>query len=529
MSTPELPELIGGLLEPAAYPHAVGKVELVQTHISYVLLAGDFVYKIKKPVDFGFLDFTTLAKRRYYCRQEVILNRRLCPDAYLGVVRITGQGGRPRLEGRGKAIEWAVKMRRLPADCMMDSLLAAGKLSPAMVEAVAERLADFHARAATSPAIGRYGARAIRIAWEENFDQWEPFIGDTITAEQDRYLRAYVRSFFLRQRPLLERRVQQGRIRDCHGDVRSESVCFVDGICIFDCIEFNRRFRYTDVAGDIGFLAMDLDFRDRPDLASILVQRYAQAAADPEVMAVIGFYKCYRACVRGKVESFKLAQAEISAEEKEQARAAARRYFRLACQYAAEQPPPALLITCGLVATGKTVLARALGEAADMPVFSSDVVRKELAGLRPTERRFEPFGKGIYSPRFSERTYKALLERARAALAEGRSVIIDATFAQRARRQQAKELAQAMGARFFCLECRAAEEVIRQRLDERLRSGRDASDARWETYEAEKRVFEPVSELPPEEHLVLDCDWPLAECVEYARRELERRLAPFSA
>lgn len=529
MSTAELPELIRGLLDPAAYPYPVGKVELVQTHISYVLLASDFVYKIKKPVDFGFLDFTTLAKRRYYCRQEVMLNGRLCPGAYLGVVPVARQDGRFCLEGRGKAVEYAVKMRRLPADRMLDSLLTAGKVSPGMVEAVAERLADFHARAATSPAIARYGARAIRIAWEENFDQWAPFIGDTITAEQDRYLRAYVRSFFVRQRPLLARRVQQGRIRDCHGDVRSESVCFADGICIFDCIEFNRRFRYTDVAGDIGFLAMDLDFRDRPDLASALVQRYARAAADPEVLDVIDFYKCYRACVRGKVEGFKLNQAEVSAEEKEQARSAARRYFRLACQYAAGQPPPLLLITCGLVATGKTMLAHALGDAADMPVFSSDMVRKELAGLAPRERRFEPFGRGIYSQRFSQRTYKALLDRARAALAEGRSVIVDATFAQRRYRQKARELARAMGARFLCLECQAEEGVIRQRLEERLRAGRDASDARWEIYEAQKQVFQPVTELPPAEHMVVECDEPWARCVEQTRRELERRLAPPSA
>lgn len=526
MSTAELPELIRGLLDPAAYPYPVGKVELVQTHISYVFLAGDFVYKIKKPVNFGFLDFTTLAKRRYYCRQEVILNRRLCPEAYLGVVRVAWQGGRLRLEGRGKAVEYAVKMRRLPADRMMNTLLAAGKVSPSMVEAVAERLADFHGRAATSPAIARYGAWAIRIAWEEHFDQWAPFIGDTITADQDRYLRAYVRSFFLRQRPLLERRVQQGRIRDCHGDVRSESVCFVDGICIFDCIEFNRRFRYTDVAGDIGFLAMDLDFHGRPGLADVLVRHYARAAADPEALDVIGFYKCYRACVRGKVESFRLDQAEVSAEEKEQARSAARRYFRLACQYAAEQPPPLLLITCGLVATGKTMLAQALGEAAGISVVSSDLVRKELAGLAPRERRFEPFGKGIYSSRFTQRTYKALLERAGLALAEGRSVIIDATFAQRHHRQRARELAQAMGARFLCLECRAEEDVIRHRLEERLRAGRDASDARWEIYEAQRQTFEPVRELPPDEHMVVDCGRPLAQCLEETRRELERRLTP---
>lgn len=526
MTKGELPELIRGLLDPAAYPYPVGKVELVQTHISYVLLAGDFVYKVKKPVDFGFLDFTTLAKRRYYCRQEVVLNSRLCSGTYLGVVRVTQEGGRPRMEGRGKPIEYAVKMRRLPAEGMMDRLLAAGRVSPGMIEAVGERLAAFHARAATSPAIARYGARAIRIAWEENFEQWAPYLGDTITPEQDELLQAYVRSFFVRQRDLLKQRETEGRIRDCHGDVRSDAVCFLeDQICIFDCIEFNRRLRYTDVAGDVGFLAMDVDFRGRPGLAQALVRRYAELADDADLLAVIDFYKCYRACVRGKVESFRLSQPEVGLEEKEQAREAARRHFALAVEYASRQPPPVLVVTCGLVASGKTVVARALGEATDMLVLSSDVVRKELAGLMPRERRFEPFGKGIYSQRFSDRTYKALLERAREALDAGRSLIIDATFGQRRYRQRARGLARAMGARFLCVECRAEEGVIRQRLEERLWAGRDASDARWEIYEAEKQVFEPVDELPPAEHLVLDCGRPIAECV----AEVRRRLGPVSA
>ena len=428
----ELPELIRGLLEPSAYPHPVDTVELVQTHISYVFLAGDFVYKVKKPVDFGFLNFTTLARRRYYCQQEVLLNRRLCPDTYLGVVRIAGEGRRVRVEGRGKVLEYAVKMRRLPALRMMDRLLADGRVSPTMVEAVARRLADFHARSETGPGIDRYGSLAVIDGnWQENFRQWEPYLDDTITAEQDRYLRAYVRSFSIRRRALLEQRVRQGRIRDCHGDIRLDAVCFTDGVCIFDCIEFNRRFRYSDVASDIAFLAMDLDYHGRPDLSERLVQTYSRAAGDPQVLELIDFYKCYRAAVRGKVEGFRLTQPEVRPAERREARQAARAYFRLACRYAAAQPPPALIITCGLVATGKTAIARALGETLDAPVISSDVVRKELAGLEPEERRFEPFERGIYSPAFTARTYDAMLERGRALLAQGRSVLLDATFGRR--------------------------------------------------------------------------------------------------
>ena len=262
----------------------------------------------------------------------------------------------------------------------------------------------------------------------------------------------------------------------------------------------------------------------RSDLAEALVRRYAELADDADLLAVIDFYKCYRACVRGKVESFRLSQPEVSVEEKEQAREAARRYFALAVEYASRRPPPVLVVTCGLVASGKSAVARALGEATATPVLSSDVVRKELAGLPPRERRVETSGNGIYYQRVNDRTHRVLLDVAREALDAGRSIIIDATFGQRRYRQRARDLARKMGARFLCVVCRAGEGVIRRRLEERLRAGRDASDARWEIYEAQKQVFELVDELPPAEHLALDCGRPIAQCV----AEASRRLGPVS-
>jgi hypothetical protein len=271
---------------------------------------------------------------------------------------------------------------------------------------------------------------------------------------------------------------------------------------------------------------MDLDYHGRPDLSERLVRTYARAAGDPQVLELIDFYKCYRAAVRGKVEGFKLTQPEVRLAERRQAREAARRYFRLACRYAAGQPPPAIIITCGLVATGKTAIARALGEALDAPVISSDVVRKELAGLTPEEHRFEPFERGIYSPAFTARTYDAMLERGRTLLAQGHSAVLDATFGRRDQRQKARALAEEMGARFLCLECQAEEAVIRRRLGERLRTGGDASDARPEIYEAQVQVFEPVTEPAPHEHLLLDCGRPLGQCLLEARRLVEERLAP---
>lgn len=525
MARAELPPLVRALLRPSAYPHPVDRVRLLQTHISYVFLAGDYAYKVKKPVNFGFLDFSTLGKRRYYCRQEVILNRRLCPDTYLGVSRITQEGGRFAVDGQGRVVEYAVRMRRLPAEGMMDRLLESGALTADMVRRLADRLAQFHRQAETGPRIAAYGDWAIRFAWRENFQQWAPFIGDTITAEEDRALQAFVAAFFARRADLLRRRVEELRIRDCHGDLRSDAVCFTDGLCVFDCIEFNRRFRYTDVAGDVGFLAMDLDYRGRPDLAQAFLERYVQASGDADLPQVIDFYRCYRAAVRGKVEGFRAVQPEVSPRERAAARRAARRYFRLACRYAASFPPAFLVITCGLTATGKSLLARRLAEAAGFRVLSSDVVRKELAGLSPGEHRFEPFGRGIYSPAFTDRTYRALMEAARPLLLEGRSVIIDASFARRKHRTWARRLAEETGAQFLCLECRASDAAVARRLARRLREGGDPSDARWEIYLAQKRVFQPVRELPPERHLAIDTGRPPERAVSAALRAL-RRLWP---
>ena len=504
-----LPPLIQALLRPSAYPHPVDRVELIQTHVSFVLLAGDYVYKVKKAVNFGFLDFSTLAKRRYYCRQEVILNSRLCPNTYLGVVPIRQNGSRIAIDGSGRIVEYAVHMRRLPADRMMDRLLAEGAVTTEMLERIAERLVEFHRVAETSPHIAEYGDRAIRYAWKESFRQWAPYVGQTLTAQQDRILRAFGQAFFARHRDLLRDRVDGLRVRDCHGDLRSDAVCFTNGLCIFDCIEFNRRFRYTDVAGDVGFLAMDLDYRGHPDLAQAFVDRYVEASGDDGLSGVIDFYKCYRAAVRGKVEGFRLSQPEVPPSERRAALRAARRYFQLACRYAASLPPPLLVITCGLTATGKSTLARRLGEAAGFEVVSSDVVRKALAGLQPSERRFEPFRRGIYAPDVTDRTYEALLEETRRVLDEGRSVVVDASFVRREHRLRAQRLAREVGAQFACLEFQASDAAVRRRLARRLREGGDPSDARWEIYVAQRRRFQRPSEVPAERHLVVDTARPL--------------------
>lgn len=521
VTKPALPPLIRALLRPSAYTHPVSTVELVQTHISYVLLAGDYVYKIKKPVDFGFVDYSTISKRRYYCRQEVLLNSRLCSDTYLGVVSIRNHGGRFSFRGRGRVAEYAVKMRRLPEERMMNRLLEKGAVDDEMIRAVGDRLVAFHARAETSQRIASYGDRAIRYAWRENFLQWSPQVGETLTAEQDRILRCYGEAFFARKSAVLQRRVAQLRIRECHSDLRSDAVCFTDGVCIFDCVEFSRRIRLVDVARDVGFLAMDLDYRGHSELGDEFIDQYVRLSGDNDLREVISFYKCYNACVRAKVEGILISEREVPISKRRTARKSARRYFDIACRYARELKPGLLVITCGLPGTGKSTIAQSIAERTEFTTISSDMVRKEKAGLTPKEHRYEAFGEGIYATDFTERTYAELLQRARPLLLEGRSVILDASFIRKSHRKGAARLANEAGAQFACVVMDAPPAAVRRRLGRRLARGTGASDARWQTYVAQERRFQQPSELPPDRLIVLkaqrSADVNVADVLEWLR------------
>lgn len=339
-----LPRLVQDLLEPAAYPHPATDVRLIQTHISYVFLAGDYAYKVKKAIDLGFLDYSTLKRRAYFCRREVELNRRLCPDLYLGVAPIsqTETGARIGREGEtvdGEPVEWCVVMRRLPEDRLLSHLLETGEVTAAQIAAVARELATFHSQAATGGEIDQYGDPArIRVNADENFHQLQPYIDRTITADELARIQNYTDGFLAQNATLFARRIREGRIRDCHGDVHASSVCLTDDVLIFDGIEFNDRFRYGDVAGEVAFLAMDLVYYGRLDLAGTLVSAYRAASGDPLPADLLTFYACYRATVRAKVEGFKLDQDEVSAAEKLTAREAAQAYAKLADTFSSGIP-----------------------------------------------------------------------------------------------------------------------------------------------------------------------------------------------
>ncbi len=491
---------------PEFYPHRPEAITVVQTHISFIFIAGEEVYKVKKSVDFGFLDFTTLEKRKFFCEEELRLNRRLAPEAYLGVETITEDiPGRLSLGGNGRIVEYAVRMKKLPQERMLGRLLAEGKAEPAVMDAIAGKLADFHHRAETGGRIDEIGGlETISRNHEENFSQTADTVGITIPRSRYTFIRAYVRDFLNRQESLFRRRVAEHRIRDCHGDLHLEHVCVDKGITIFDCIEFNERFRFGDVAAEVAFLAMDLDYNGYEAWGEAFVEAYIRHAGDQDIRRLLDFYRCYYAYVRGKVVGFRIKDPAIGEEEREGAKATATRYFDLAYTYAARLERPALILTAGLMGTGKSVLARGLAPRLGAEVIRTDQLRKELLAIRPAERHPDPFGQGIYSDEITRLTYDRALEAAAAELRKGRSAIIDASFKRRGERIRAAEAAKKSGGEFFLVECICPEGIIRQRLDARQAAGTDPSDGRWEIFLAQKADFDPITELPAPSHIVID-------------------------
>jgi aminoglycoside phosphotransferase family enzyme len=327
-------QVVEALMNPEAYDEEPGEVEMTQTHISFIFLTRNFVYKVKKAVDLGFLDFTTLEKRRFFCEKELELNRRLCGGMYLEVVPIN-RSDIIKIKGKGETVEYAVKMKGMPQERMMSKLLEENKVDDRLIDQIAKIIAEFHSKAETNSRICEFGSLAtIETNWKENFDQTQEFIGKTISEKDFNLVRQRINDFMRKNQPIFEMRMADGRIRDCHGDIHSGNIFVTDRIYIFDAIEFNERFRYSDVVSDVAFLAMDLDFKDRADLSEFFVKRYVEYSGDKGMTRLLPFYKCYRAFVRGKVISFKLEDPDVSSQERTAAMKQAKAYFKLASIYA---------------------------------------------------------------------------------------------------------------------------------------------------------------------------------------------------
>ncbi|MBV9893145.1 MAG: AAA family ATPase [Chloroflexi bacterium] len=506
MTTP-IDERLADLLRPEAFDHPAREPRLIQTHISWLILAGELVYKLRKPVNFGFLDFSTSDQRRADCEAEVQLNRRLCPDLYVGVANVVERDGRLAFGGAGVPIEPAVCMRRLPESGMLLALIERGVADERLMRRIATQLADFHAEAATGPGVDEYGSpESIRANWDENFAQ-------TVNLEPDcrAAISQYVTGFLNEHADLIERRMRQGRIRDGHGDLHAASVCATRRrLYLFDCIEFNARFRCADVAADVAFLAMDLDHLGRADLSHAFVDAYVRRSGDMELESVLDFYKCYRAFVRGKVLSFRLTDRQLPRQESATIAREDHAYFELARTYATRTSnPPQLVVTMGLPASGKTTLADSLAGRLALVHLSSDVVRKQLVGVRPHSHRSDSFERGLYSRSMTRRTYALLVRKAGRWLRRGQSVVLDATFGQPADRAAVRQLARRTRARLLVVVCEADEATIRERLAARTHDSRSESDARLELRPALRASFVQPDEVAGALHV--DMTRPLEE------------------
>ncbi len=486
------------LARPSAYPHPVGAIERRQTHVSHVFLAGAFAYKVKKPVTFPFLDASTLSRRKRFCRLEITLNRRLAPTVYLGITPIVETPGGLRLGGRGRVIEWVVKMRRLPEERMLDRLVARGRVSRREIERVADRLTPFFHRAARGPAIDRYGTpQAVRELVLGNLGECRPFVGRLLEEADRARLEAAYRQFLALHAPVFERRVRERRIVDGHGDLRCENICMTDPVSVFDCVEFQPAFRCGDIANDLSFLVMDLECRGRGDLARALVARYLKLVRDPTLQGVLPFYQCHRSLVRGKVRGLAWLQHPRTPEGR-RVRGLSRAHFRLAVRYARQFAPPRLIVVGGLIGTGKSTLAGALAEALGAAWLRTDEIRLREFARERTPR--QGFAEGLYAPRVSALVYRRLIQRAGHWVRRGHSVVCDGMFSMAEGREALRRIARRHGASFHFFECVVPRAMALRRVTRRYAAQTDLSEARPEHYPRLKAGYDPVDGWP-------DTDW----------------------
>ncbi len=486
-------ELIQALQNPECYDHPVSDFELHETHISWVLLTGEYAYKIKKPLDFGFLDFSTLAQRRHFCAEEVRLNRRLAPDLYLDVVPITGSAAAPRLGGEGEPFEYAIRMLQFDTAQMLDRLQEEGRLEAAHLDALADQLAAFHQGVPeTRDELGT--PARVRADAEENFEQIRPLLDEAPQRDQLERLAAWTRETLERLDPQLTRRHREGHVRECHGDLHLANIVLYRGeVTVFDCIEFNDGLRWIDTANDLAFLLMDLEHRGAAELANRVLNRYLQQCGDFDCLPLLDFYKAYRATVRAKIALLTCGSSNLDAAERARLLDTYQAYIDLAERYA--QPRQRyLLVTTGVSGSGKSWLSQRLAASLGLVWLRSDVERKRLYGLSPLADSHARPDLNLYTPEATRDTYRRLAGLAADALAAGYPVIVDAAALVRAQRDQLIEVASAQGVPSLLLECCAGEEQRRQRLRGRAAAGGDPSEADEQVMERQRADALPLAE-----------------------------------
>jgi aminoglycoside phosphotransferase family enzyme/adenylate kinase family enzyme len=488
--TDTLHNLVKTLQQPALFPHPVTRFAVIETHISIILLTGTYAYKFKKPVNFGFLDFSTLAKRRHFCAEELRLNRRLAPELYLEVVPVSAG---PQLDAGGEIIEYAVRMREFEQASQFDRMLDQDRLSAAHIDALALRIAEFHAVAAVAEPDTVYGRPTVlQLPVEENFSQILERMQDPGERSRLAPLQDWTRQTFQSLEPVLQARKDGGFIRECHGDLHLRNIALVDGVPVaFDCIEFNDRLRWIDIISEVAFMVMDLEHRGQPSLASRFLNAWLERSGDYAGLSLLRYYLVYRAMVRAKVDCLRAHQPDVDTMARATILQDYHAYLELAGRYT-QAHPPALLLMHGLSGSGKTTISQFLLERLPAIRMRSDIERKRLHGLAGDARSGAGIDQDIYNRAADERTYRQLVMLAGTVLDTGHSVIVDATFLQQAQLTPFIELARARAVRCFIIDCHAPESELRQRITARQRDRQDASEAGIEVLANQSRHYQPL-------------------------------------
>jgi len=495
------------MLQPEAFDHPVTEIKLIETHISWVILTGDFAYKIKKPVDFGFLDFSTLDKRRDFCEQELHLNRRLASGIYLDIVSIAGNEDKPRVSGEGEVLEYAVKMTQFPQSAQLDNMLAAGTLTTDHIDAFARMTADFHQAIEIADSTVDFGnSDFVYQPVEENFVQIDQHIDTAPYGTALKKLKQWSQSEFTKLDNTFRQRKHDGFIRECHGDMHLRNMVWLNEQAMaFDCIEFNAALRWIDVISEIAFLVMDLQDRQQPQLANRFLNGYLEITGDYAGLSVLPFYLSYRAMVRAKVNALRLEQKDISADESEQLRNAFESYLELAATYS-QQAQPQLIIMRGMSASGKSTVSQQLVDAIGAIRIRSDIERKRIFDYLPTEDTTDDIDKGIYSAQASQQTYARLQELCTQIIKSGYSVIVDAAFLKHEQRTPFQILAEELAVSYNIMEVTAPAEVLRKRITERAH---DVSDANLAVLEHQLSNWQALSDSERSSLITIDTTEPV--------------------
>jgi aminoglycoside phosphotransferase family enzyme/predicted kinase len=512
--------LIEALQQPAAYSHPVATIEMLQTHISWVLLTGEFAYKLKKPVDLGFADFSTLERRRHFCLEELRINRRLAPEMYLDVLPITGTATRPRVGGEVSPLEYCVRMRQFNQDALLSHLVATGGLEPRQLDDLARQVAEFHRRIPVAAPSSRFGTpESVADAVRATFDHFNR-IDEPSVRQRLQQARDWCEAELARRREALAARKRDGFVRECHGDLHLGNMFLADdAITIFDAIEFNEDLRWIDVISDAAFCVMDLHHRRRSDLARRFLNAYLEGSGDYAGLVVLRLYLAYRALVRAKVIALRLDQTASAGAGDPRPLDELAAYIDLA-QRLSQPGRPFLAITHGVSGSGKTWGSQAVIERTNAIRVRSDVERKRLAGVDPLAKTGSGLQDGIYSPEFSVRTYERLATLAASVLAAGFPALVDATFLKRFERERFRALAERLQVPLVILQLTADEATCRQRVRSRAASGADPSEATEEILTRQLADDEPLSEA--ERSYALPIDTTSRDSVDAAIEACER-------